>query len=112
MHTQDHAKGRTRQFAAAEPAALDRVLNNGAVFVPFEMMMFGAFVPNREQMRASGVPLTIVVGEESRDDTWFGDAATWLADGAGATLVTLPGGHIGFVTHPQAFVELVRRVAR
>jgi pimeloyl-ACP methyl ester carboxylesterase len=98
-------------FAAADPQQLERVLNNGAVFFPLELRPFMAFVPDREQLRASGVPLTVVVGEQNRH-TWFGAAATWLADGAGAGLVELPGGHAGFVADPQAFIELVRRSAR
>jgi hypothetical protein len=57
------------------------------------------------------VPLTVVAGEQSRD-TWFGAAAAWLAEGTGADRVELPGGDVGFVTHPQAFVDLVRRRAR
>ena len=62
-------------------------------------------------MRASGVPLTVAVGAENRD-TWYGAAAAWLAEGTGADLVELPGGHGGFVSHPQAFIELVRRIVR
>ena len=45
-------------------------------------------------MRASGVPLTVAVGAENRD-TWYGAAAAWLAEGTGADLVELPGGHGG-----------------
>jgi pimeloyl-ACP methyl ester carboxylesterase len=51
------------------------------------------------------------VGAENRD-TWYGAAAAWLAEGAGAELVELPGGHGGFVSHPQEFIELVRRTVR
>jgi hypothetical protein len=60
-------------------------------------------------MRASGVPLTVVVGEDNRD-TWFGAGASWLADQAGATLVEQPGGHVGFDSHPKEFVELIHRL--
>ena len=96
---------------ASMPAAeLDRILGNGQRLFERELAMFAAFVPDRDAMRASGVPLTVVVGAENRD-TWYGDAARWLADGTGASLVELPGGHAGIVTHPDAFIELVRRVA-
>ena len=62
-------------------------------------------------MRASRVALTVAVGAENRD-TWNGAAAAWLAEGTGAELVELPGGHGGFVSHPQAFLALVRRIVR
>jgi hypothetical protein len=54
---------------------------------------------------------SVVVGNDSRD-SWFGAAATWLVEGTGADRVELPGGHVGFVSHPQEFLELVRRIAR
>jgi pimeloyl-ACP methyl ester carboxylesterase len=62
-------------------------------------------------MRASGVPLTVAVGAEDRD-SWFGAASASLAEGTGAELVELPGGHAGLLTHPEALVELVRGIAR
>jgi hypothetical protein len=98
-------------FQSVDPAERDRVLDNGAVLFPIEMPAVAAFVPDRDRMRASGVPLTVVMGKQNRD-TWFGGAATWLAEGTRADLVELPGGHVGFITHPQAFVELVRRTVR
>jgi hypothetical protein len=55
------------------------------------------------------VPLTAVAGHENRDIR-LGSGAAWLAEGTGADRVELPGGHVGFVTHPQAFVELLRRI--
>jgi ubiquinone/menaquinone biosynthesis C-methylase UbiE len=98
-------------FEAIEPATRDRMLDNGATFFAVELPAVAAFVPERERMRASGVPLTVVAGEQSRA-TWFGHAARWLAEGTGAARVEIPGGHVGFSSHPAAFVALVRRVAR
>jgi acetyltransferase/esterase len=94
-----------------DPSERDRILDNGAVFFPIELPAFAAFVPDRERMRASRVPLTVVVGEQNRD-TPLGAAAAWLAEGTGAELVELPGGHGGFVSHPQEFIALVRRIVR
>ena len=98
-------------FESLDPTDRDRILDNGVVFFPIELPAFAAFVPDREGMRASGVPLTVAVGAENRD-TWYGAAAAWLAEGTGADLVELSGGHGGFVSHPQAFIELVRRIVR
>jgi pimeloyl-ACP methyl ester carboxylesterase len=95
---------------SADPAERDRVLDNGAVFFQVEVPWVMTFIPDRDRMRAAGVPLTVVAGRENRD-TWFGAAAAWLAEGTGADRAELPGGHVGFVTHPEEFVELVRRIA-
>ena len=96
-------------FESLDPTERDRILDNGAVFFPIELPAFAAFIPDREGMRASGVPLTVVAGAENRD-TFIGAAAAWLAEGTGADLVELPGGHGGFVSHPNEFIELVRRI--
>jgi pimeloyl-ACP methyl ester carboxylesterase len=96
-------------FESLDATDRDRILENGAVFFPIELPAFAAFMPDREGMRASGVALTVAVGVENRD-TWYGAAAAWLAEGTGADLVELPGGHGGFVSHPQEFIELVRRI--
>ena len=92
---------------SAEPEQRARVLDNGAVLFPIEMPWVGCFVPDRAGMRAAGVPLTIVTGADNRD-TWFDSAAAWLAEGTGADRVEVPGGHVAYVTHPEAFVALVR----
>jgi hypothetical protein len=60
---------------------------------------------------ASGVPLTVIVGADNRD-TWFDAAAAWLAEGTGADRVELPRGHVGFYSHPDAFLDLLRRTVR
>ena len=61
-------------------------------------------------MRASGVPLTVVVvGAENRD-SWFGAAVAWLAEGTGAERMELPGRHAGFWSHLEQFIELVRHI--
>lgn len=97
-------------FKTLDPARLERILDNGDVFLSLELELVAGFVPDREQMRASGVPLTVAVGRENRK-TWFETASRWLAEGSEADLVELPGGHVGFISHPTEFVELVRRVA-
>jgi pimeloyl-ACP methyl ester carboxylesterase len=97
--------------ASAEPDKRARVLDNAAVLFPIEMPWVACFVPDRAAMRASGVPLTVVTGVDSRD-TWFAAATAWLAEGTGANQVELPGGHVGFHTHPEEFVSLVRGTLR
>jgi hypothetical protein len=86
------------------------VLDNGAVLFSIEMPAVAAFVPDRDGMRASGVPLTVVAGAHSCD-TWLGAGAAWLAEGTGADRVELPGGHVGFVSRPRELIALVRRIA-
>ena len=96
-------------LASTDPALRERIFGNAATFFSIELPAFATFVPDRDRLRASGVPLTVVVGEDNRDG-WYGAAARWLVEGAGASLVEMPGGHAGFETHQEEFVALVRRI--
>jgi pimeloyl-ACP methyl ester carboxylesterase len=96
-------------LASTDPALRERFFGNAATFFSIELPAFAAFLPDRGRLRASGVPLTVVVGEDNRNG-WYGTAARWLAEGTGAGLVELPGGHGGLVTNQGDFVALVRRV--
>jgi len=93
-----------------DPAIGERILGNGEALFEIEMPAVAGFVPDRDRMRSSGVPLTVVVSEENRD-TWFGAGASWLAEGIGANRIELPGGHVGYLTHQKDFVEMVRLIA-
>jgi hypothetical protein len=90
-------------FEAIDPEVRKRLLDNVALFFSIEMPAFARFIPDRERTRASGVPLTVLVGEQNRD-TWFGTAAAWLAEGTGADLVEMPGGHGGFQSNAKELV--------
>ena len=73
-----------------DPVVHERMLDNGAVFFQIELPAFATFVPDREGMRASGVPLTVVVGAENRD-SWFGAAAPGWSWGPGRIVWSCPG---------------------
>jgi pimeloyl-ACP methyl ester carboxylesterase len=96
-------------FTSTDAALRERIFGNAASFFTIELPAFAAFIPDRERLRASGVPLTVVVGEDNQD-TWYGDAARWLVDGTEAELVEMPGGHGGFETHQGEFVALACRI--
>jgi pimeloyl-ACP methyl ester carboxylesterase len=89
---------------------LDRVLDNGAVFIPIELPVFASYLPDVDRMRASGVPMTVVTGVDSADG-WAGAVARWLTGRTGATAVNLSGGHVGFYSNPEELVALIRDIA-
>jgi pimeloyl-ACP methyl ester carboxylesterase len=91
------------------PNASPIAFHHAGVFFDIELPAFATFVPEIAAIRASRVPLTVVAGADNRD-TWLGAAADWLVGETGAERVELPGGHAGFDTHPDAVVDLVRRL--
>jgi hypothetical protein len=90
-------------------SSIDRRATSGVMFFSIEWPMFNTFLPDRERMRGSGVPLTVVMGQQDRG-TWYETAAAWLAEGTGAERAELPGGHVGYDSHPTEFVEEMRRI--
>ena len=93
-----------------EPEVVERMFSCAATFFEIELPAFATFVPDRDRLRASCVPLTVVVGEDNLA-SWYGAAARWLVDGTDARLVQMPGGHAGFESHREDFVALVRGIA-
>ncbi len=95
-------------FAASDREQYERVLDNGAACLTIELPVLATFAPDRDRLRAIGVPLIVVMAEKRRES--WGTASRWLAAGTGAELVELPGGHVGFLVDPDGLVELVDRV--
>ena len=96
---------------STDPELRERMFGSAATFFEVELPAFANFVPNRDRLRSSGVPMTVIVGEDNQAG-WYGAAARWLVDGADASLVEMPGGHAGFETHHAEFVAMVRRIGR
>jgi len=69
-----------------------------------------AWVPDVDRLRASGVPVTVVLADESRDGPSDATGA-WLAAATGARRLYLPGGPAGLLTRPDKYVALIRDIA-
>ena len=93
----------------SDPAMCERIMDNASVFFQIELPAFATFVPDVAAIRASGVPLTVVVGADNRE-TWLGAASAWLVAQTAAQRHDLPGGHAGFDTHPDEFIALIKSV--
>ena len=96
-------------LASTDPAVLERIFGNAAAFFSTELPATITFAPDRARLRASGVPLTVLVGEDNRDGL-LGAAARWLVEGTGASLIEMPGGHAGFETNREEFVAVIQRL--
>ena len=82
-------------LALADPAERDRVLDNGAVFFPVELPWVATFVPDRDGMGASGVPLTVAAGADNRDTPGWGPRRPGWPRGPAPTGSSCPAGTSG-----------------
>src|SRR6266508_271652 len=98
-------------LASIDPELRERIFANAPTFFSIELPAFAAFVPDRDRIRTSRVPLTVIVGEDNRD-CWYADAARGVVEGSAAELIEMPGGHGGFETHREDFIAFVRHIAQ
>ena len=98
-----------------DPALLDRCLTSAAFF--FDVDAAGdEFRPTPEALGQVRVPCVVTAGAENRPPDAllhaFYEAAQWLADGLGVPVVEVPGGHVPYASHPEAFTAALRTMLR
>jgi pimeloyl-ACP methyl ester carboxylesterase len=97
----------------AAVSALDRddsarMLGNGEVAMTIELPVFQAYRPDRESLR--GVAARPLVGREQALP-FFREAADWLAQELGSTVLAAPGAHAPQLDHPHELATLIRSSA-
>jgi pimeloyl-ACP methyl ester carboxylesterase len=95
-------------FACLPQATRERMLDNAGVLFESEFGVFASWRPDPADVVALTVPVTVLVGADSRAPA-FREAASWLARHTQAPVVMAPGGHLGFAEQPDAFAEVLRR---
>ena len=98
-----------------DPALLDRCLTSAAVF--FDVDAAGdEFRPTQEALGRVRVPCVVTAGAENAPPDAllhaFFEAAQWLADGLGVPVVEVPGAHVSYASHPEAYAAALRVVLR
>jgi pimeloyl-ACP methyl ester carboxylesterase len=86
---------------------MSRVFGNCEYLMTREVEPFLSFEPNFAALAASGVPIVIGGGEQSRA-FYPCRPGKIIAERLGAPFVEFPGGHTGYMEHPQAFAATIR----
>jgi pimeloyl-ACP methyl ester carboxylesterase len=93
-----------------DPALRARMDANAATVFSIELPGFQAYRPDEGALRSLGVPVRLLVGEDQALP-FFGEAATWLAERLGTSVVTSPGAHGPHWSHPVELAALISRHA-
>ena len=88
-------------YELIDPDCLERMLDNAEVLFQAEFGTFSSWAPQEDTLGALTMPIEVLVAEQSAP--FFAEAAEWIAERAGARVETVPGGHMGFLEHPEAF---------
>ncbi len=89
-----------------DPTLRARMDANAEMVLAVELPGFQAYRPDDEVLAALDVPVRILVGEDQRLPL-FHEAATWLADRVGASVLTAPGGHGAHWSHPLQLASFI-----
>lgn len=92
------------------PALRARMDANAATVFSIELPGFQAYRPDEGALRSLGVPVRLLVGEDQAVPL-FGEAATWLAERLGTSVVASPGAHGPHWSHPVELAALISQHA-
>jgi pimeloyl-ACP methyl ester carboxylesterase len=101
MGPQDDVQG-PQPPSAEEVATSDRFFRHGLLPIAF-------YQPDLPALQAATSQIIVAGGTASRGE-FPRRTATALAVRLDTPLVEFPGGHVGFITHPEAFAGVLRRV--
>jgi esterase len=104
MHTSDAT------FGALDPQLRERILGNGAHFFSQELAAFGGYVPDTERIRASRVPLRMLVSQDGTSQLIRVTAR--FAEQLGIAVEPISGHHAPYLQQPEAFAEELRPILR
>jgi pimeloyl-ACP methyl ester carboxylesterase len=97
-------------FEALDPQLRERILRNGAGFFAQQLPAYRAFLPDVERIRASGVPLRLLVSADGTPPLI--GATRWLARELELELGSISGHHAPYLQQPEAFAEELRPILR
>lgn len=99
------------KFAAADAAELlpsdflESLRNNARVLLEAEFGPFASWRPEPTALSGLTVPLAVLTAEQTAP--FFVEAAEWIASHVGISRQTVPGGHMGFLDHPEELASAI-----
>ncbi len=97
-------------FEALDRELRERMLVNAAHFFSRELEAFGGYVPDAEAIRAAGVPMRVLIGQDGAPQLIRATAR--LAQSLGLAMEPIPGHHAPYLQQPEAFAEELRPILR
>ena len=96
----------TAAYDALPDTVRERMLDNAQVLFESEFGAFASWKPDAGAVAALKIPVTVLVGRDSTSPA-FREAAQWVAQRTSTSVVEVPGGHLGFVTHAADIAAVV-----
>ncbi|MDQ2913922.1 MAG: alpha/beta hydrolase [Chloroflexota bacterium] len=91
---------------AMDPESRRRVRGNAEIFFNYETPLLQSYRPDHGLLNGNRVPVQVAAGSET--PPVFSEMAEWLATRLKVRVVTSPGGHVGYLNHPDEVAHLIR----
>lgn len=93
-------------WEAMDSASRVRVLGNAGVFFSYETPLLQSYRPDEALLSANRVPVQVGAGVET--PPVFREMAEWLASRLNVRVEQTPGGHVGYLSHPDEVAQVIR----
>jgi pimeloyl-ACP methyl ester carboxylesterase len=91
---------------AMDPASRQRARGNAEIFFGYETPLLQSYRPDQALLSANRVPVQVGAGSETPPVFW--EMAEWLATRLNVHVVPSPGGHVGYLNHPDEVAQVIR----
>jgi pimeloyl-ACP methyl ester carboxylesterase len=91
---------------AMDQASRQRVRRNAEVIFDYETPLLQSYRPDEALLSVNRVPVQVGVGMET--PPVFREMAEWLAARLSVRVVSTPGAHVGYLTHPDEVALAIR----
>jgi len=78
--------------------------------VNVELPAFQSYRPDERALRSLDVPVHVLVGRDQQFP-FFAEAANWVAERVGTSVVHSPGAHGPHLSHPAELAAMISRYA-
>jgi pimeloyl-ACP methyl ester carboxylesterase len=91
---------------AMDGASRERVRDNAEIFFAYETPLLQSYRPDEALLSVNRVPVQVGAGRETPPVFW--EMAEWLARRLNVEVVPTPGGHVGYLIHPDEVAQAIR----
>jgi pimeloyl-ACP methyl ester carboxylesterase len=91
---------------AMDAASRQRIIGNAEVFFKYETPLLTSYRPDKVRLQANSKPVQVGAGEGT--PALMREMAEWLASQLKVGVDRIPGGHLGYIEHPEDVANAIQ----
>jgi pimeloyl-ACP methyl ester carboxylesterase len=93
-------------WEAMDQVSRNRVLGNADIFFSHETPLLRSYQPDQALLKTNRVPVQVGAGDETLPV--MREMAEWLGAHLNVGVQAIPGGHVGYMEHPDEVAQVIR----